>query len=297
MRTATTVVGYDGSGPSRAALRWALDDARRTGAAIELVHACDWPALMPAAPMVPATSIRPDGQALQAVRDMMDEAVAEAGRTHPGVTVTPVTPQGPAALTLIDRAQRAILLVVGGRSHTMAAELLLGSVASAVAAHAPCPVVVVRDGDAVTETGPVVVGLDESPCAETTAAFAFEQAAARGVGLRAVRAWIPPPDPWIGPQVADRDEINAAERSALATQLAPWQEKFPAVPVTADVIVGHPRAVLTRAARDAGLLVVGTRGRGGLRRMLLGSVSRHVLQHSPCSVAVVREVSGPHAAR
>ncbi len=290
MTAALTVVGYDGSGPSKAALRWALDDARRTGVAVELVHACAWPPLMPAAPMVPATSVWPDAEALQVLRDMLDDAVAQARRTHPGVTVTAALTRGPTALTLLGRAEHARLLVVGGRSHSAAAELLLGSVASAVAAHGPCPVVIVRDGGPVTDVRPVVVGLDDSPCAEPTAAFAFEQAAAHGTGLRAVRAWMPPPDPWIGPPV-DRDEITAAERQSLHTQLAPWREKFPAVSVTEDVILGHPATVLTQAARDASLLVVGTRGRGGLARMLLGSVSRHVLQHSPVSVAVVRDVS------
>jgi nucleotide-binding universal stress UspA family protein len=289
MTAAFTVVGYDGSSQSKAALRWALDDAGRSGTVIELVHACAWPPLMPAAPMIPATSVWPDAEAMQGLRDMLNNAVAEAHRTHPGVTVAPSLVRGPTALTLIGQAEHARMLVVGGRSHSAAAELLLGSVASAVAAHAPCPVVIVRDGQAAEDARPVVVGLDESACAEPAAAFAFEQAAAHGLALRAVRAWMPPPDPWIGPPV-DRDEITAAERRALHAQLAPWRDKFPAVPVAEEVVVGHPAAVLTRAARDASLMVVGTRGRGGLARMLLGSVSRHVLQHSPSSVAVVRDV-------
>ena len=56
--------------------------------------------------------------------------------------------------------------------------------------------------------------------------------------------------------------------------------------------VDHPANALVLASTAAQLLVVGTRGRGALRGMLLGSVSQHLLHHSACTVAVVREVPG-----
>ncbi|GAA0808234.1 universal stress protein [Spirilliplanes yamanashiensis] len=292
MHALKTVVGYDGSDESRAALHWALDDARRTGAAVELVHACTWPALMPAASMIPATSVWPDGEALEALRELLDAAVAGARATHPEVPVTQAFIRGPAALVLVERAAHATQLVVGGRGHSAVAGILIGSVSSAVATHAPCPVVVVRDRPDGEDHRPVVVGLDESSCAEVAAGFAFDQAAARGAAVHAVRAWMPPPDPWIGPPVPDREEVSAAERRALTDQLAGWRDKFPAVAVTADVVVGHPARVLTDASRDAQLIVVGSRGRGGFRSLLLGSVSRHLLQHSRCTVAVARDLPG-----
>jgi nucleotide-binding universal stress UspA family protein len=65
-------------------------------------------------------------------------------------------------------------------------------------------------------------------------------------------------------------------------------KKFPSVPVVVNSVVGHPYKVLTEAARDAQLVVVGARGRGGFRDLRLGSVTRYVLHHGTGTVAVVR---------
>jgi nucleotide-binding universal stress UspA family protein len=135
---------------------------------------------------------------------------------------------------------------------------------------------------------PVLLGLDESAQADRTAGFAFDQAAARGVTLHVVRAWMPPPDPWIGSPSVDREEVAFAEQVAVRAQLIAWREKFPSVPVDVDVIVGHPYQVLTKAARRAQLVVLGARGRGGFRGLLLGSVTRHLLHQRGATVAVVR---------
>ena len=80
-----------------------------------------------------------------------------------------------------------------------------------------------------------------------------------------------------------------AERRPFEDLVSVWQQKFPAVPVSTEATVEHPAAALTRASRTAQLLVVGTRGRGIVRGLLLGSVSQHLLRHSACPVAVVHE--------
>jgi nucleotide-binding universal stress UspA family protein len=289
MNRNTVVVGYDGSPDAEQAARWALREAERVHAAVEFVYAWAWPSYLPAAPMVPATSIWPDAEAEAAIDRMMADAVAAARRDRPDVPVRSVIAHGSPAPVLRDRSAHADLLVVGGRSHGAVAGILLGSVSSAVAAHASCPVVVVRGGEQATDERPVVVGLDDSPRADAAARFAFEQAAARGVAVHAVRAWMPPPDPWIGSRLVDRDEISAAEQASVRDLLAGWREKFPTVPATTHVVVGHPYRVLTDAARIGQLVVVAARGRGGFHGLRLGSVSRHLLQHSPCSVAVLRE--------
>ncbi len=194
---------------------------------------------------------------------------------------------GPPALVLQERSAEAGMLVLGSRGHGGFGGLLAGSTAVSVTAHAHCPVVVVRDGQAAT-SGPVVVGSDGSETALRALGFAVERAAQRDVPLRVLRAWEPPGDRWVPPGF-DPEETAAAERAAAEAELATWRESFPDVPVEVEAVPGSPSALLVEASRSAQLVVVGSRGRGGLRGMLLGSVSQQLIQHSHCPVAVVRE--------
>jgi nucleotide-binding universal stress UspA family protein len=68
-----------------------------------------------------------------------------------------------------------------------------------------------------------------------------------------------------------------------------WRHKYPDLTLSALAVAEHPAAALTRASADAQLLVVGSRGRGALAGMLLGSVSQNLLHHAACTVAVVHE--------
>jgi nucleotide-binding universal stress UspA family protein len=281
------VIGYDGSQGAERALRWGLEEAVRVGADVQLVYALTWPNYLPAASMVPGTPVWPDQDTEPMVQHMLSAAVARACAQFPQVTVTPVVERGPAALILCERSSGAALLVVAGRRHGAFAEVLLGSVAAAVATHAHCTVVVAGDREP-GPAEPVLLGLDESAHADRTAGFAFDQAAARGVGVRAVRAWLPPPDPWIGSSSVDREELAIAERVAVREQLAAWRDKYPELPVEIDVIAGHPYRVLTEATRRAQFVVLGARGRGGFGDLRLGSVTRHVLHERGATVAVVR---------
>lgn len=194
---------------------------------------------------------------------------------------------GPPALVLQERSTDAGMLVLGSRGHGGFAGLLAGSTAVSVTAHAHCPVVVVRDGQAAT-SGPVVVGVDGSESSLRALGFAVERAEQRDVPLRVIRVWEPPGERWVPPGF-DPEEATATERAAAEEELARWRETFPDVEVDLRVSPGNPAALLVEASREAQLVVVGSRGRGGLRGMLLGSVSQQLLQHAHCPVAVVRE--------
>lgn len=283
------VVGYDGSSEADQALRWALVEAELTSTPIKLVYAWVWPTYLPAASLIPATSSWPDAETEQRIMSALTDAVGNARASHPDLRITSTIVQGPVPEAVLQQCHHADLVVIGGRGHSAVAGLLLGSVAGAVAAHAPCNVVVIRNAAISADERPIAVGLDDSSRADLTAEFAFTQAARRKVPLQAVRAWMPPPDPWIGAQHVDRAEVEASERAELTARLAPWREKFPDVPVTSTVVLGHPYQVLAEAARDAQLMVVGARGRGGFAALRVGSVSRYLLHHSPTSTAVVRE--------
>jgi nucleotide-binding universal stress UspA family protein len=282
------VVGYDRSPEARAAGAWALDEAARTGALVEFLYAYEWPIWAPAASMVPAPAVWPDGETDRAIKDALDDAVADARNSHPGVPTKVSIVHASAALTLIERSAEASLVVIGSRGYSQIAGLL-GSASVAVSAHAHCPVIVVR-GDAA-RTGPVVVGVDDSPSAQLALGFAFEEADSRGVALRVIRAWTPVAGIWEDRGVVI-ESVTAAQRLELGELIIGWRNKFPDVKATEEVVVDHPANALALASTTAQLLVVGSRGRGTIRGTLLGSVSQHLLRQSACTVAVVREIQG-----
>jgi nucleotide-binding universal stress UspA family protein len=186
--------------------------------------------------------------------------------------------------------------VVGNRGHGGFAGMLAGSVATQVAAHARCPVVVVRPGvdssALAATTHPIVIGIDGVERTQPALEFAFEEAASRGVSLTAVHVWAEPPRSGsveFKPVAYDYDEAHREATRTLAEALAGYQEKYPDVPVFRETTCGlNPAAVLLRASEEAGLIVVGSRGRGGFSGLLLGSVGQALIHHAHCPVAVVR---------
>ncbi|MCZ7424904.1 universal stress protein [Micromonospora sp. WMMA1949] len=281
------LVGYDGSADAVIALNWALDEAGRSGRPVRLAYVFEWLTVTGWIGPGVAPGVWPDEAARQQVDELVRKAAADAAADRPGLTVHGEVFDGPPALVLQERSADAGMLVLGSRGHGGFGGLLAGSTAVSVTAHAHCPVVVVRDGQAAT-SGPVVVGSDGSESALRALGFAVERAAQRDVPLRVLRAWEPPGDRWVPPDF-DPEQVAASERAAAEAELAPWRESFPDVPVEIEAVPGSASALLVEASRSAQLVVVGSRGRGGLRGMLLGSVSQQLIQHSHCPVAVVRE--------
>lgn len=283
------LVAYDGSADASTALSWALDEADRTGQPVRLAYVFEW--LTVAGWIGPgvAPGIWPDENARREVEELVRKATADAAASHPELTVHGEVFDGPPALVLQERSAQAGLLILGSRGHGGFTGLLAGSTSVAVTAHAHCPVVVVRgvEEGGATRPGHVVVGVDGSDCSLLALGFAVERAAQRGVPLHVVRVCAPPGSQW-RPGL-DPDQVVAAERAALDEPLQQWRQTFPDVEVTVEVVPGSPGAVLVDASRNAQLVVVGTRGHGGLRGMLLGSVSQQLIQHAHCPVAVVRE--------
>ena len=123
---------------------------------------------------------------------------------------------------------------------------------------------------------------------EAAVAFAVEAAALRGVPLVAVHAWH---DVAVDPTMAslvDWDAVESDEREVLAERLAGLRASHPDLAVRKLVVRDRPARALVDESRGAQLVVVGSRGRGGLRGLLLGSVSQQLLHHAHCPVAVVR---------
>ncbi|MFY1620234.1 universal stress protein [Micromonospora sp. WMMD736] len=280
MRDAEILVGYDGSTDASVALDWALDEAERSGQPVRLAYIFEWLTVASWVGPGVAPGIWPDDTARRQVDDLVRNAAADAAAAHPGLTVTGEVYDGPPALVLQERSTDAGMLVLGSRGHGGFAGLLAGSTAVSVAAHAHCPVIVVRDGTTHGPADAVTVGVDTSEPSLVALGFAAERAAQRRVPLRVLHAWTPGPGGAAG---------TPDERAAVEEAVEPWRRTFPELELTVDLVAGSPAATLIEASRSAQLVVVGSRGRGGLAGMLLGSVSQQLIQHAGCPVAVVRE--------
>ena len=299
------VAAVDGSKAATAAALWAADCAIRRGAALHLVHVCQTDvAAYPGQGMIP-----PDTRelAMEAGRSILIAARQAVTAAHPGLPVTAAAVPGAVVAELRDFAARALLTVLGTTGTGQLADVALGSVASRMVGRCGSPIVVVPwrpDGAPQSCDGPVVAGLDASADSDAALGFAFEEAAARHVSLVAVRSW---DDKVLDrnlssyPLAVDKAGVDAEEARMLAEQLAGWSEKYPDVVVQHHISRGSPVAALlavaagthpvdpaAAAAPPAGLVVVGSRGRGPLTGLVLGSTSQALIAHAHCPVAVVR---------
>ena len=284
LMTGTPVlVGVDGSAASLAAVDLAVREATLRGRAVRIVYGDAW-ANHPAWVDLPVPSGALPAEPLADPEQAIRAATERAGAA--GVPMTSDVLAGDPATVLIRASADAELLVLGHRGRGGFPELLLGSVAVKVAAHAACPVIVTR-GEPPAD-GDVLLGVDASPATHPATGFAFQEAALRGTGLQALRAWHGPD--LTGPTdilIYDPDTEQAAQAKTLTDALSHWARRYPTVPIHANVAPGRTAHVLVNASSGAQLLVLGARGHGGLPGRRLGSVSHAVLHHADCPVAVV----------
>jgi nucleotide-binding universal stress UspA family protein len=282
------VVGYDGSPASEAAAFWAAAEAERLTAKLRLVHVLALPVASSPFGIAVALDVEP---LRQAARRLLDEVCRRIRADHPGLTIDVVVEFGGTAPTLLQEATAAALVVLGSRGLGEFRDLTAGSVSAHVATHASCPVVVIPPTWSSEEADGVVVGVDGSELSVDAVDYAFEQAAARNTTLTAVLAWHDPVRTGPGDQltlVYDLDALHQESAALLAESVAGHADKYPDVVVREELVRGHPDDVLIDAGRSAELLVVGSRGRGAFRGLLLGSTSRALVHHAPCPIAVVR---------
>jgi nucleotide-binding universal stress UspA family protein len=135
------VVGVDGSESSKAALRWAIRQAKLTDSTVDAVTAWRYPTGYGWAPVDDST-LDVEGDAKTA----LTEALNEVSGLYPEVSVRPLVTEGHAADVLLRAAKGADLLVVGSRGHGGFTSAMLGSVSLNCVMHAHCAVLVLRDG-------------------------------------------------------------------------------------------------------------------------------------------------------
>ncbi|MFJ8114287.1 universal stress protein [Streptomyces sp. NPDC096132] len=287
--TLPLVVGIDGSDAGLSAVDWAVDEAARHGLALRMVHASRWERYERALPY-PGHS-RPSGRVL--AENLVASAAERAGQRNPAVKVTTDIVPDDAVDTLLREADDAFAVVTGARGRGGLKGLLLGSVGLAVAARAPCPVIVVR-GDAAGLAGSherILLGAgDPETGAEEVVRFAFREAETRRCALDVVRAWRRPahddadePAPAEGPTRGPEERASALLDALLRDAVA----EHPAVRVRRVTVEGPAHGVLVHHSAAADLVVVGARRGHGRLGLQLGRVSHALLHHADCPVAVV----------
>lgn len=298
----TIVVGYDGTDHGDDALALGRLLARIAGA--ELVVACAYP----------DDPLGESAAALEVAQGMREDAEGKLARARAwidgdggggGVSLRAVAGASPAHV-LHDLAEQsgALAIVIGASHHGRAVRMLAGSTPDAVLDHAPCPVAVAPEGyrDVVRGVGAaggvrqVAIAYDGSAEARHALDVAAAFAGGAGARLRVVTAvnsaavGIYPPPPL---DVASYNELARIAREEARERLdEAIAELGSDVAAEGAVLDGDIVATLVEDSRADDLLFTGSRAKGPFRRVLLGSVSTHLLREAACPVVVVPRGSG-----
>jgi nucleotide-binding universal stress UspA family protein len=254
------VVGVDGTVTALRAVGWATAEAGARGVPLLIVHAAPY---------------AHDAEGRHRAEAILAHAFTAAHRRDASVVATTAVLHDQPVAALTDVSGEAGLLVVGmaaGRS----GEVTLGSVAAAISGRSRCPVTVVRGHHVAGSDHPVLLGVDDPVVDAAAVGVAFADADRHGTALVVLHA---------RPHHAPGADADAA--ADLEEQLAPWRRAHPRVTAEVRIARGRPEDALLHAAARARLVVVSTRGRGSLARIVLGSCSRALVHHSPCPVCVV----------
>src|SRR6476620_7096780 len=288
-KTHGILVAVDGSPESEAAVRWAAHEAEMRDVPITLMHV-----VMPVAASWPVRSLQAGFNAWQEdnARQVIEQAQkmlrSSVGESELSDVRTEVL-HGYIVAGLVHASRDAQMVVVGSRGMGRVGRAVLGSVSNGVVHHARCPVAIVHAVEAETldRTSPVLLGIDGSPASAAATELAFDEASRRVVDLVALHAWS---DVGVFPILGmDWHQYEDEGHQVLAERLAGWQERYPDVQVQRRVVCDQPARWLLDESEHAQLVVVGSRGRGGFKGMLLGSVSSAVARHAKCPVLVVRD--------
>jgi nucleotide-binding universal stress UspA family protein len=309
------VVGVDGSDHSKCALVWAAREAERRRRPLHIVTAYSIP-IFAASGLDGGYATVDDSVIREGAEAILKQAVNKVAGYL--IDVDASVENGDASGVLLEMSETAELLVFGTRGRGGFVGRLLGSVSSALPAHAKCPTVTVplicsdRLGETTDDKhvlaeraksghvpveNVVVVGVDGSEQARVAVLEAAAQAERLSAPLRVVcavpqyngsLAWVPAP--------MDRDALFADIRTQLDAGTAWIRSHFPGLTVETQLVDGSPVDILVEASRHVELVVVGTRGRGGFAGMLLGSTSDGILHHAKGPVMVVPDRDDPRLA-
>jgi nucleotide-binding universal stress UspA family protein len=272
-------VGTNDSAQSQAAVLWAARRAHRANLPLVILHVVDDRWIAEPYPWF--------GTLQQAGEELLKTA---AGRLEGSVPATPPTEMltGSVGGSLAKYSKKTSMMVIGSGSGHLGGTL--ADRALQVAAAAKVPVAVIGTQDLEGRIG-VVVGVDGSAESTQAVAFAAAEADRNGDELTVVYA-VNVPDPVFDAGLtpgALADLIVAEERIVLSETVGGLKEDYPDLTVHQRLVSDRgPVDALVAAAAGARLLVVGSRGRGAFKRLLLGSTAHGVLKHLPCPTIITR---------
>jgi nucleotide-binding universal stress UspA family protein len=289
------VIALDGSPHSDRTLGWGLQEASLRGADVILARAWIDPRELVEWSWYPVVAAELDAELDAEVTTYLAEKRAVAVDRYPSLTITTTVLQGGEVPVLRRLSESAQLLVLGVRGR--AGHGRIGSISSHLAAHSRCDVVVVRgDQDAPLPAGaPVIVGVDGSRASLAAAEAAAREASIRSAPLVVLHARPTVADPYgrgmpaLSPQYAESiDENDPTHRAAqdVATRL---RSRHPGLEVGVTLVDDDPAHALVEASHGAALVVVGSRGLGAFRGMLLGAVSNDVIRNATSTVLVLHD--------
>jgi nucleotide-binding universal stress UspA family protein len=282
----TIVVGIDGTEDGLRAVDYAAAEALTTGSSLLLLHVI---AMSPGVAMGSSSSVDILGAAGERVVESARARAAAAGVLLAETTVRVAS--GPVTATLIEASKQANLMVLGRRGLSGLDRVFAGSTSTSVGARAECPVVVVPHAWSVESPfARVVVGVDGSARSLPALAMAVAEASSRSAELVVVHAW-EPPIPYYVEAAEVQDLVDSRRQEAelaVSELLAGWSERHPDIRIRRVFETRHPVEALVAHSADGDLLVIGTRGGGGIPGLALGSVARAVVAGSCSPVLLVR---------
>ncbi|MGV8875131.1 MAG: universal stress protein [Rhodococcus sp. (in: high G+C Gram-positive bacteria)] len=267
------VVGVDGSGLSLAAVGWAARAAELRGVPLKLVSAYQVKNVYTALAAVPSHI---GSEELGAADTTLAWAALVARRSvlmPDALSIDVEALRGPPIQVMVEQSCGAAMIVVGTRGNGDYFAELLGSLSTALAVHAHCPVVIVPGSVSIDPTREsIVVGIDGSIGNQPALRLAFEEASLRGTGLVAVHV------------TAD----DSTGQSVLAETLAGWEQEFPQVSVTRTLLHGNVVENILELSERAQAVVIGGGRRGGTTGRLLGSTVRSLAHRADCPLIIAR---------
>ena len=280
--TKPIVVGINGSARSEAALMWALRRASGHKLPVLAVYAVDdrW--------------MSPDFQYQELIReagmDLLQKAQDSARAQAPGVEVEVQLRDGSAGAALMEASKEASMLVVGAHDRHFLDGGPVTDRALQVVSASDSPVAVIPPTPDTGRHG-VVVGVDGSEESLQAVSFAAAEADRAGDELTVVLA-VRSPARWVEtrlPASGLAESIVEEDKVVLAESVAGLRDRYPDLVIHQRLETdAEPAQALVDTAREARLLVIGSRGRGAFSRLVLGSTAHAVLLHVPCPTIVTR---------
>ena len=283
--TSPVVVGVDGTTANGGALRFAVEEARRAGGTLKLVHVV--PDYVPISPFMPVTP----GDLTDTGTEVLSGVEETVRALAPDLEVEGWLHHGSRSTELVKAAEAGAMLVVGRDDRPVLYRLVDGDTATRTASRAPVPVVQVPAGwhaEEAREHGVVVVGVKAGAHADELLGHAFAVADRRHATLVIVHAWKLPSA--YDDIIENRIALDQAEKEGVAEVeelLHDWRAAYPGVEVEIRVAHDHAAHALVEASRDADLLLVVRRAHGVPAAAHLGGTARAVLRGAECPVMVV----------